>query len=371
MSSRRALSAAVATVASLLVACEQSRTVVSPRADAATDASRARTPSADYTPLDLGTLGGPFTSARDINERGQVVGSSSVRVGNTVPSFLVTRPFIWTEAAGMVDLGTIAPNDLGIAVAINNFGVAVGFERDAAGDFHAMVWTAPGEVRELGAPAGFTAEANDINDHGVIVGRVTSKEDPTVRHAVRWLPDGTMEDLRPMGGTNAALSGINRFGDVTLNVDQGQTTHVFVVRRNRPPVDIGNLGGSDGAAASAISNRGHVTGLSATSDGKLHAFLWTEAAGLRDIDPDVPIASSGVGVNSFGVIVGQRTVAEEDGQRAFVWTAQGGMRELPPLAGANAVAWAINELGQIVGMSQTASGEFHAVLWRPALRRPF
>jgi probable HAF family extracellular repeat protein len=59
---------------------------------------------------DLGTLpGGDFSRALGINNRGQVVGTSTSSAG--------TRAFLWTSKGGMQDLNAlIAPLDLGLVL---------------------------------------------------------------------------------------------------------------------------------------------------------------------------------------------------------------------------------------------------------------
>src|SRR5436309_3351948 len=49
---------------------------------------------------DIGTLGGNYSVGRSINDRGQVAGESDIGAGQTI------RAFRFTEAEGMIDLGT-------------------------------------------------------------------------------------------------------------------------------------------------------------------------------------------------------------------------------------------------------------------------
>ena len=50
--------------------------------------------------IDLGTLGGASSGAEAVNDSGQVVGGSQTASG-------ANHAFLWTQAGGMVDLGTL------------------------------------------------------------------------------------------------------------------------------------------------------------------------------------------------------------------------------------------------------------------------
>lgn len=111
--------------------------------------------------LDLGTLGGPTSVATAMNNVGVVVGNADAIGGR--------NGFIWTEAAGMQDLGhEVFPN------AINDAGLAVGFYRDGNGQSRAFRGTASGYIdlnNMLPEDSGWVLEeAHGINANGWIVG---------------------------------------------------------------------------------------------------------------------------------------------------------------------------------------------------------
>ena len=78
---------------------------------------------AQPTPIDLGTLGGSFSFPSGLNNRGQVVGTSTT-VGDNLST---GHAFLWTETTGMVDLGTLG-GATSVAADVNNRGSGGRFE---------------------------------------------------------------------------------------------------------------------------------------------------------------------------------------------------------------------------------------------------
>lgn len=94
---------------------------------------------ADGTPVDLGNLGSlAINAAIGINNRGEVVGASSLRADST--PFNGTDGFLWTRQHGMQDLGTLSGDVASAAFAINDAGEIVGISIDAAGNPRAVYW---------------------------------------------------------------------------------------------------------------------------------------------------------------------------------------------------------------------------------------
>ena len=100
-------------------------------AGASTGLARAAGPT--VTAIDLGTLGGNFSEALDMNASGQVVGESA-----TAPFGI--HAFSWTRAGGMVDLGGLGGTSA-VATAVNARGDVIG-DSNTAGDagYHATLW---------------------------------------------------------------------------------------------------------------------------------------------------------------------------------------------------------------------------------------
>jgi probable HAF family extracellular repeat protein len=161
---------------------------------------------------DIGTLGGVHSFANDINEAGVVVGSAAATNNGT-------RAFRWTPAGGIVDDGNLnsasagahagwnginntglmvgtayqifspykasmgRPGDrsptvispagqfsTGMAMAVNDAGVIVGYQNGGSGSPHASIFDGVGGYQDLGSLGLSDSQALDINESGLIVG---------------------------------------------------------------------------------------------------------------------------------------------------------------------------------------------------------
>jgi probable HAF family extracellular repeat protein len=149
--------------------------------------------------IDLGTLGGNVASGQDINNKGQVAGSSSL-AGD-----IAFHAFLYTPGIGMMDLGTLGAN-YSNASALNDHGEVVG-ESIVTGFVHHAFLYVPGQgMTDLGALKGDNSSAFGINQSGQIIGA-------TGPLSTAFLYSGGI--TVDLGSLN--LTGINDLGQIVAN----------------------------------------------------------------------------------------------------------------------------------------------------------
>jgi probable HAF family extracellular repeat protein len=123
----------------------------------------------DGRAINLGTLGGSWSQALDINNQGQVTGNSAVS-GDTTD-----HACVW-QRGKMIDLGTLPGDVRSKGEAINNNGQVAGYSADQYGNTRPVVWQ-NGGIWDLNtlipadtASSMFLGQAFGINDRGQIVG---------------------------------------------------------------------------------------------------------------------------------------------------------------------------------------------------------
>lgn len=224
---------------------------------------------------DLGTLGGPGSSAYALNDAGQIVGWANTAGGAT------QRACLWQNGVA-TDLGTLGGSD-SAATGINQAGQIVGAAcvsgNRQTGVIHAFVWQG-GTLTDLGTlPGSQRSGASAISDNGVIVGAShfagASAENS---HAVSWR-NNQITDLGTLPGYERSYAlGVSNAGEIVGIADQIGGAARAVLWKNGQIVDLNRLiaPGADWTLtkASAVSDDGRIVG-SATRGGRAHAVLLT------------------------------------------------------------------------------------------------
>jgi probable HAF family extracellular repeat protein len=155
--------------------------------------------------------------------------------------------------------------------------------------------------------------------------------------------------------------GINERGDVVGSSEtlEPGVVHAFLWTEAGGMRDLGTLGG-DQSAAFGVNNLRQVVGNSEIASRAQRPFLWTRRGGMLDLAPNSEQAGNAVAINDFGVVAGN---LQGQGIRAFRWTRWSGLVRLKNLGGTIGLAADINDFGVIVGVSRNANDVSHAAVW--------
>jgi len=208
----------------------------------------------------LGTLPGyDHSQAFAINDLGEIVGwtynTDFTQPGGVAPG---ARGFHVGADGVMRDIGSLGGST--VARDINNRGVIVGSSRTADGVTHAFVYEA-GTMTALPGLGGRTSEALGINERGQVVGTSTYPGSNAAR-AVLW-DRGSVVDLGTLGGLSARAWRINARGDIVGRARRADGAEHAFLYRDGTMHDLGTLGGRNSAAMD-INDRGDIVGISQT-----------------------------------------------------------------------------------------------------------
>ncbi len=247
---------------------------------------------------DLGTLGGSDAVALYVNELGQVVGESYT--ADSVPppspsctdSPLTQHGFFW-ENGKMTDLDTLG-GSCTFVYALNNRGQIVG-QSTLAGDntSHPFVWQ-KGTMKDLGALGGNYGYAGWLNDAGEVVGSASNQGEQALL-AFLW-KDGAMANLGVLNGNSCSVANaINSNGQVVggsgvylapIFPTCTDAVEHAVLWENGQALDLNLLVTSTVDLtlneATSLNDRGEISGFGTLANGDTHAFV------LIPCDPNHP-----------------------------------------------------------------------------------
>jgi probable HAF family extracellular repeat protein len=342
-------------------------------------------PQPAYELIDLGTLGGLYSSGYDINERGDVTGVSSY----AFPDY--RRAFRYRNGT-LEDISTLgsAPAS-STPYQINKHGDVVGYSQADPAVYggpvlHGFLYR-NGETIDVTVDYGIVPMGLvllGINDAGDMIGRLrpsadVPEGDPRLSHGVILIrKNGAIFDLGTMGAVaspgyliHSVGLDINNYGEIVGQVlvnDEGRGFYYHSGQYEHitgPPICAANQ--STGLAR--INDAGQMIGTCSIQGGS-HAFLYDGTGHYTELGNLGIDSTSASGLNDWGDVVGSAPVACCDSPHAFVYEKDLGMRDLNTLIDADSgwltlySATAINNSGDITGYGRASSGEGHAFLLR-------
>jgi probable HAF family extracellular repeat protein len=354
----------------------------------------------------LPLLGGTTSRGNSINNSGLVAGYSNLAENQ------YRHAVIWS-ADGLIDLGTFGsankPKNSSVVWPVKNTrGVIVGISQTDAPDPWGENWSCSaffppatstgykcvgfvwenGVMRRLPTLGGTHGFAAGANNHGQIVGwaentvRDTTCTPPQIFQfrAVIWGPDGNQIHELPLllGDTSSAATAINDKGQVTGisgtcdDAIGGATAAHAVVWDGGVVTEIPNFGGKEFNTPTAINEHDDVAGFgNHVGDVITEAFIWSKDKGFQGLGfLDGHGFSEAFGINNRRQVVGLSCTAAVTDCRAFLW--QDGVMvdlnqfvDLPPGVVRLTHAMDINDDGVFTGRAITASNTLPAYVATP------
>lgn len=296
---------------------------------------------------DLGTLPAGYSStAYSVNERGLIMGGSENGFIDPNSGLPEQEAVVWLQDGEIIDLGTLG-GSFSFANDMNNRGHVVGFAENTVPDpysflfgteAHAFVWR-KGFMEDLGTLGGPDSFGSAVNEQDKVVGWAYINSTPNRDNGDTCAPnvptqdpflweEGRMIDLGTFGGTCGVVGSfsggsgkaINSRGQVigTSNFAGNKAHHAFLWNEGALS-DLGTLGG-DNSEAFWINDAGEIVGRADMPGSKSHhAFLWKNGV-MKDLGvPHGQTCSTAIEINAKSQIIIETAICSVSGGPGSLW----------------------------------------------------
>lgn len=254
--------------------------------------------SAQFTLTSIDFPGGTLTTARGINNHGDIVGSFRI-----VPP----RHALLIQGGNFIPLApaSVLGTNFSEAFKSNDRGDTVGQFIGNDGFVHAFVLS-NGVLTTLDFPAASDTYATGINESGTVVGQwdlLDAFGNVLIVHGFIW-SHGTFAQFDFPGAGDTYLFGINASGDLVGGWDPAITSpleHGFICSKGQ--CSSFDFPGSNITQADDINANGQIAGTYIDPSGRQHAFLDDKGTFTSFDFPGAKVTAAW-GINSAGQIVG-------------------------------------------------------------------
>ena len=288
-----------------------------------------------------------YSSPQAINNLGQVVGYVNQIVGTV-------KPFWWSNGTGKLlpPFPGNYPENESAALDINDRGQIVGNSTVGLSRLncvtHGVLWTPSSHYYFKITDLGTQLIPSGINFKGTMLGS-TSEYERNKTYQLKGLPVGATDTSYiftwELNNNDLVV------GESTAVIGGTYVDEAACLWKNGKPRYLGALGGKRGTAY-AVNDKNQIVGWAETATGNPQAFLWHNGV-MQNLQSTKTGSSFAEGINNLGQVVGYYS---DNGPylQAFLWTAKTGMQNLQELVDlpTGVVALnptAINDRGQIIG----------------------